>query len=924
MTPDIQQDTQLELGPETEQEIGRDVQQKEEQTAGQKDGQTAEQYVGQDIRQTVEDLFQTVCELPLEDRGAYLDQACSGDKALRHEVEELLKFHESHETFLEKPALQDAARQMANRLATSENWKETQSDTLREGDWMLGPYRILDQLGKGGMGVVYLAEDTRDGKWVAIKVLPKDVDLDEDRLARFSREGRMLEELKHLKHPNIAGIYEQAEYDGKPCIALEYVPGDTLAERLRKGPLPIPEALQIGLQIADALESAHQQRIVHRDLKPANIKITPEGQVKILDFGLAKRFQGDVANEEAGDLRTRSMSLTESGMLLGTPAYMSPEQWNGQAIDQRADLWAFGCVLFEMLTGQPPFAGKSRAETMKAVFDANPNWRALPAGTPLIIQGLLLRCFQADVNQRLQSAKEARRSIAKAIAENKFAPLLYLKTWLEKFDRRIKAVLAAPTKKKVLYAAIVLILITILGLRFTKLGDLLIANKRIVVGEKDDFAIAFPQMVTRFTSDQVRAALMPNKQTSDDLLQGEQWKALINNQDNIKDIQEFIDAWKEKIKSDGKSSQSYAILAQAYLFKFRLVKDPADKDSALQSVREAIRLNSEIPAVIVAQGNVLLEVGEYTEAKALFEKAHQKLPDEPEILLGLALANDYNDDKEGQAEGLYKEVIAARQKQDGKPYWGDFNDFGWYYFERGRYEQAANCWREVIKLRPISPTGYINLGNALLYLGCFNEAAKTYGDSIANGGENVEARVNLGATYFYLGAYGNSINNLKLVTDKAGADEDTNLIVAWGNLGDSYSQIGQPDEALRAYNTALKLADKYLLQLRRDYQITALKAEILAKLSSLSQGSGQEAPIDLIEKTLDSKLNCLECVASAVIVYHLAQKDDVALRMAARAVDEGYSPFLLINNPQLVGLRNRAEFRQIEQITRNTRGKCGD
>src|SRR5262249_27957466 len=162
-------------------------------------------------------------------------------------------------------------------------------------------------------------------------------------------------------------------------------------------------------------ESAHQQLIVHRDLKPANIKITPEGQVKILDFGLAKRFQDETANEEAGEARTRSLSLTESGMLLGTPAYMSPEQWNGQTIDQRTDLWAFGCALFEMLTGQPPFAGKSRAETMKAVFDANPNWRALPAATPLIIQGLLLRCFQADVTQRLQSAKEARRSIAEAI-----------------------------------------------------------------------------------------------------------------------------------------------------------------------------------------------------------------------------------------------------------------------------------------------------------------------------------------------------------------------------------------------------------------------------------------------------------------------------------------------------------------------------
>jgi serine/threonine protein kinase/Flp pilus assembly protein TadD len=894
MTPDIQQDIQPENGPE----------------------------VGPEIRQTVEDLFQTVCELPPEDRDAYLDHACSGDKALRREVEELLKFHESHDTFLEKPALQDAARQMANHLASSEDWKEIQSDTLREGDWMLGPYRILEQLGKGGMGVVYLADDTRDGKWVAIKVLPKGVDLDEDRRARFSREGRMLEELKRLKHPNIAQIYEQAEYDGKPCIALEYVPGATLAERLHKGPLPIPEALQIGLQIADALESAHQQHIVHRDLKPANIKITPEGQVKILDFGLAKRFQGEIASEEAGEMQTRSMSLTESGMLLGTPAYMSPEQWNGQKIDQRADLWAFGCVLFEMLTGQPPFAGKSRAETMKAAFDANPNWQHLPSGTPLVVQGLLLRCFQADVNQRLQSAKVAHLSIAEAISESKFAPLLYLKTWFEKFNRKIKAVIAAPTKKKVFYTATILIVITVVGLKFTRVGDWVMAEKRVAIGREDDFATAFPKMVERFTSDQLKAALMPNKQTSDDLLRSEQWKALLNNQDNKEDIETFIGLIKKQIDTEGKSAQLYAILAQAYLFKFYLIKDPTDKNSALQAVREALKFNAETPVVIVAQGNVLIEIGEHSEASALFEKARQKYPDDPDILLGLAMALKLSGDEKEQAEGLFKAVIDARQKRDAKPYWGDFNELGVYYFEKGNYQQAADCWREVIKLNPLGTTGYINLGAALSYLGCLKDAEITYRDSIAKAGESIEARVNLGAIYYYMGDYGNSIYNLRFVTDKSKSNEDTNLIVAYGNLGDSYTQINQQNEARSAYSIGLQLANKYLMNYRGDDQITALKAEFLAKLRAPAQIEEQNDAIPLVEKTLNTKLNCIDCMVSAAIIYHLANKDDMALQMAMRAVDEGYSPFLIVNNPQLIELKQRAEFRRIQQIARSIGGKC--
>jgi len=887
------------------------------------------QAIGQDIRQTVEDIFQTVCELPSEDRAAYLDRACSGDEALRREIEELLKFHESHETFLENPALQDAARQMATHLAPLNERKEILSDTLGAGDWMLGPYRILDQLGKGGMGVVYLAEDTRDGKQVAIKVLPKDVDLDEDRLARFSREGRMLEELKHLKHPNIAEIYEQAEYDGKPCIVLEYVPGDTLAERLRKGPLPMPEALQIGFQIAGALESAHQQRIVHRDLKPANIKITPEGQVKILDFGLAKRFQADLTDAEVGELRTRSMSLTESGMLIGTPAYMSPEQWNGEQIDQRTDLWAFGCVLYETLTGRPPFAGKSRSETMKSVFDASPNWQALPAGTPLVIQGLLLRCFQSDANQRLQSAKDARHAITEAITENKFVLLLYLKTWIEKIDGRMKIWFGKfSRKKKAAVAATVLILVTaltLLALNYTPLrGVFFPPKKRISLADKKDLAAILQDAIKGMTPDLVRAALMPDKQSSDELLQSEQWKKLMDKPDNKQAVEDVINELNSLIEQEGESAKIYAILAQAYLFKFYLTKDTRDKDNALKAVRAAKSFGAETLDVIIAEGNALISVEELHEAIEVFEKARSQHPDEPKILLGLAMAHDFSGDEKGQAEGLYKAVIDARQRREGKPYWEDFNNFGWYYFERGRYEQAADCWREVVRLHPISPTGYINLGNAFLHLGCFAAAVKQYLDAIPIGGEAVEARINLGATYFYSGNYSDSINHLRFVTDGAQAHDDPTLIAAWLNLGDSLSQIGQQNGAKDAYSIGFRLVERRLMQLHSDVEIMALKAEFIAKLNSLGQDIGQDDPVKLIEKVLDSGFNCLGCIASAVTVYHILGKDDAALQMAERAVREGYSPFLLVNNPELSSLRARPEFKRIQQIAQTIQGKCED
>src|SRR5262245_19763783 len=451
-----------------------------------------------DIRITAEDIFHRAADLPAKDRKRYLDRACNGNDPLRREVEELLSFDESDATFLEKPALEEAVRELAH----SKSRAEGNADTLREEEWRLGPYRVLHQLGKGGMGIVYLAIDTRNQRQVAIKVLPKGRESEEDSLARFIREGRMLSE---LNHPNIAKIYDQFESDGKPCIVLEYVPGDTLADRLRSRALPMGESLQYALQIADALKAAHDRRIVHRDLKPANIKITPEGKIKILDFGLAKRFYGET--QPGGEHNTRSLSVTESGMLIGTPAYMSPEQWNGQSIDQRADLWAFGCLIYEMLSGRPPFAGNTRAETMKRVFDASPDWQALPSNTPLVIQNLLLRCFQRDANQRLQNAEEARRTVAEAITANRFALLLYLRTWFWKLDRRTKMV----------FTAVALVLLAALALKYTSLGDLLFPpQKRISIAGKNDLAAILQEVIQGMTSDLTQAALMPDKPSSDE------------------------------------------------------------------------------------------------------------------------------------------------------------------------------------------------------------------------------------------------------------------------------------------------------------------------------------------------------------------------------------------------------------------------
>ena len=272
----------------------------------------------------------------------------------------------------------------------------------------LGPYEVVAQIGAGGMGEVYRAHDTKLARDVAIKVLPTNFVNDPERLSRFQREARML---AALNHPNIATIYGLEQSAGETCLVMELVSGETLAERVKAGPLPIEEALKIAVQIAEALEAAHEKQIIHRDLKPANVKVTPEGKVKVLDFGLAKAFADDRATEDISNSPTLSRAATMQGVILGTAAYMSPEQARGKSVDKRTDIWAFGCVLYEMLSGKQAFHGEDVTDILAAVVRAEPDWNALPAGTPPKLRDLLRRCLKKDKTLRLRDAGDARIEI---------------------------------------------------------------------------------------------------------------------------------------------------------------------------------------------------------------------------------------------------------------------------------------------------------------------------------------------------------------------------------------------------------------------------------------------------------------------------------------------------------------------------------
>ena len=334
-----------------------------------------------------EDLFHAALERAPEARQAFLEHACGEDAELRNLVARLIAEDQDAGSFLEKPALEDVSNSSVEPPAS--RW--------------YGAYRVLSLIGAGGMGEVYRAHDTRLGRDVAIKTLPPEFARDPVRLARLRREARML---AALNHPNIAAIYGLEASAEADYLVLELVEGERL-----HGPVPLPAALGIADQVADALQAAHEHGIVHRDLKPANVRITPQGLVKVLDFGLAKAIwrPEQRADREQPARDTRDSTMT--GEVLGTPGYMSPEQARGVEVDQRTDIWAFGCLLFELLVGRRAFEGTTVPDLVAAVLEHEPDWRALPPKTPTRLRALLAACLRKDANCRPTNVTAVRATL---------------------------------------------------------------------------------------------------------------------------------------------------------------------------------------------------------------------------------------------------------------------------------------------------------------------------------------------------------------------------------------------------------------------------------------------------------------------------------------------------------------------------------
>jgi eukaryotic-like serine/threonine-protein kinase len=332
----------------------------------------------------VGELYHAALAVTPEERTAFLEEVSGEDADLLREVQSLLTAHRHAGSFIEAPAL-----------------VQTTSSSLVVGH-RFAHYEVLARIGVGGMGEVYRARDEKLGRDVAIKILPWLFTTDPERRVRFDREARLL---ASLNHPHIGGIYGLEDMGGAPALILEFVDGDTLAEHIARGPIPMGEALSIAGQIADALEAAHERGIVHRDLKPANIQITRAGVVKVLDFGLAKEGVADTTSRDLSQSPTVTVSGGRDGVIVGTAAYMSPEQARGKPVDKRTDVWAFGCVLYEMVSGRRPFAGDDTADIIVSVVSKEPDWSIVPRPVLRLIQA----CLEKDPKKRLRDIADGWR-----------------------------------------------------------------------------------------------------------------------------------------------------------------------------------------------------------------------------------------------------------------------------------------------------------------------------------------------------------------------------------------------------------------------------------------------------------------------------------------------------------------------------------
>jgi eukaryotic-like serine/threonine-protein kinase len=739
----------------------------------------------------------------------------------------------------------------------------------------LRQYVITAQLGQGGMGQVWKARDTSLEREVALKVLPPEYIDDPERKDRFVREAKSA---SALNHPNIVTIYEINSDQGIDFIAMEYVAGETLSKLIHRGALTVDAAIRLAVQVAQGVGRAHRAGIVHRDLKPGNIMVTGEGLVKVLDFGLAK-WWAPARAPLASDV-TR-LASTQIGTTVGTVGYMSPEQAIGDAVDARSDVFSFGVVLYQMLTGDLPFAAETQVEVLRKLhLEEPPPLASLRPEVPAVVEAIVARALAKKPSDRYGSCMEVAAAL-RAVAGGTVSYDSMMATGIQTDATSRKATLPEPSRRT---------------RRLTSRAAMAVLVLALVGGAS--FAL------WRLNDGGWRTDSTPSDAVSDPAELSRQAAALLARYDKEGNVDRAIGNLERALSADPQYATAHAYLSEAYIRKRATNPDPQFLNLAREAARRAAELGPDLAAAHLASGRVALESGARDEAAGAYRRAADLDPANgmPHVGLGMILAAERRD------------VEAEQELKKGVELGGD--DFrprielGQFYFTRARYADAVTVWEAVRRLTPDNVNVLRNLAAAYYFLGRHDEAASSLQRAL-------EVRpsgsiyTNLGTIRFFQGRY----NEAVAAFEKA-VELSANSYLYWGNLGDGYRWApGRRGEAAGAYRRASDLIKRQIVQKPEDPDLRTRHALYLIKI-----GDAQAALTEVETVASRSDLSAQMRYRLAV-VYELAADRGRSLAAVEAALKAGYPLDEVQNEPELLTLRTDARYHRL--IDRLTRPKSG-
>lgn len=704
----------------------------------------------------------------------------------------------------------------------------------------LSHYRVIEKIGAGGMGVVFRAHDEHLDRDVALKVLSPRTGVESSTRKRFHKEALALSK---INHPNIATIHDFGTEDGADFLVEEFIEGRSLDAVLTRGPLLEKEVIHLALQLTEGLAAAHKDGIVHRDLKPSNLRITPDGRLKIVDFGLAIILRREVSATAITE------SLTETNAIAGTLPYMAPEQLLGRNVDPRTDIWAAGCVLYEMATGHRPFAG-SGISLSDAILHRPPTpISELNPAISTALDRLIQKCLDKDPDRRYQSAEEIVVDLQRA-ASTPIATGLRLK---------LKHSLFA-----LVFAAAVTVVIAIgMGVKTTILG--------------------------KWSGKQARKSAtqgqtVPHESYLVGMKQLERW-------DKSASLETAISSFEQTVKANPDFALGFSALGEAYWAKYRLDHDARWLDSAEINSRRAAELNAQLPAVFVTLARVHNGKGQYNLALEEVQRALKLAPLDPDALL--AEATVYASmERRLEAENIYKRAAALRPQ-----YWGGYYELGVFYFRTQRYADAAAEFEHVLQLTPDNAVAHATLGAVLQLLGKLTEAEARLKESISLQ-PSYAAFTNLGVLYYTQRRWAESA-----ATTRNALAINANDWSAWSNLGLAYEWMGRKSDAEEAFrNEVVRLEE--LAKVRSDDASVQVNLGVLYSRQQL-----REKALAMIEAALARSPEDPAILVSAGEAYENLGDRNRALKLVTQAMVKGWTLAQLENDPGQQQLLRDPRFR---------------